>query len=184
MNNFKNSFFIATITFFIAILVTLSSQSRVEYVSLLPAVLILLVIIFIGIITDMVGVAVTVADPRAINAMAARKVFGARSSLFLLNHADKVANLMCDIIGDICGTVSGAIGTAIGIRLIIGLGGPQPLINMIILGLISALTVGGKAFFKSYAINNADNIILFVGKILDSFKLVGRIIWTRLRGEG
>lgn len=184
MNNFKNSFFIATITFFIAILVTLSSQSRVENVSLLPAVLILLVIIFIGIITDMVGVAVTVADPRAINAMAARKVFGARSSLFLLNHADKVANLMCDIIGDICGTVSGAIGTAIGIRLIIGLGGPQPLINMIILGLISALTVGGKAFFKSYAINNADNIILFVGKILDSFKLVGRIIWTRLRGEG
>ncbi|HHU92931.1 MAG TPA: hypothetical protein GXZ20_07320 [Halanaerobiaceae bacterium] len=184
MNNFKNSFFIATITFFIAILVTLSSQSRVENVSLLPAVLILLVIIFIGIITDMVGVAVTVADPRAINAMAARKVFGARSSLFLLNHADKVANLMCDIIGDICGTVSGAIGTAIGIRLIIGLGGPQTLINMIILGLISALTVGGKAFFKSYAINNADNIILFVGKILDSFKLVGRIIWTRLRGEG
>ncbi|HOA41111.1 MAG TPA: hypothetical protein PKM10_06640 [Halanaerobiales bacterium] len=87
------------------------------------------------------------ADPRAINAMAARKVFGARSSLFLLNHADKVANLMCDIIGDICGTVSGAIGTAIGIRLIIGLGGPQTLINMIILGLISALTVGGKAFF-------------------------------------
>ena len=174
---------IAILTFLIAILVTLSSQSRVQHLSFFPAVLVLMFIILAGIMGDMIGVAVTVADPKTFNARAAKKVFGAKTSLFLVNHAERVASLMCDIIGDICGTISGAIGIVIVMKIVENWGGSQSIINLITLGLISALTVGGKAFVKSYGIRNADNIIFSAGKVLAVFKLIGTSINSRLRGE-
>ncbi|MFW6021932.1 MAG: hypothetical protein ACOCQW_00220 [Halanaerobiaceae bacterium] len=183
MQNLKGSLLIAIFTFLIAILVTLSSQTRVQYVSIFPAIIILLIIIFTGIICDMVGVAATVADPRSFNARAAKKVFGARTGLYLVKHAEFVASLMCDIVGDICGTVAGAIGVVIVLRIISRWGGSQSLINLIMIGFISALTVGGKAFFKVYGIKKADDIIFFVGKILAGFRYIGTMIGTRLRGE-
>lgn len=183
MVKFKSSLLIAVLTFFIAIMVTLSSQSRIEYVSSIPAVIILLVIIFTGILSDMVGVAATVASQRTFNAKAAKKVFGARSSLFLVNHGDRVSSFMCDIVGDICGTVSGAIGMSIVLRIVSNWGGSQSLINLLMIGLISALTVGGKAYFKTYGIRNADKIIFIAGKIIASFKLIGTTIGSKLRGE-
>ena len=183
MDNIKGSFLIAIFTFLIAVLVTLSSQTRIQYVSFIPAVIILLVIIFTGIISDMVGVAATVANPKTFNARAAKKLFGARNGLFLVKHADRVASLMCDIVGDICGTVSGATGIVIVLRIINNWGGSQSLFNLLMIGFISALTVGGKAFFKTYGIRRADEIIFFVGKILAGFELVGITISSRLRGE-
>lgn len=122
MKNIKSSFMIAVLTFLLAILVTLSSQSRVQHLSFFPALLVLIIIILVGIMADMIGVAVTAADPSSFNARAAKKVFGAKTSLFLVTHADRVASLMCDIIGDICGTVSGAIGIVIGMKIVRELG--------------------------------------------------------------
>ncbi|MFP4016445.1 MAG: hypothetical protein ACLFUI_05385 [Halanaerobiales bacterium] len=183
MKNLKGSLVIAIFTFLIAILVTLSSQTRIQYVSFIPAVLILLVIIFTGILSDMVGVAATVANPSTFNARAAKKIFGARNGLFLVRHADRVASLMCDIVGDICGTVSGAIGIVIVLRIINNWGGSQSILNLLMIGFISALTVGGKAYFKTYGIRKADEIIFYVGKVLAGFELVGFTIGSRLRGE-
>ena len=119
MDNFKSSILIAVFTFFIAFLVTLSSQTRVQYVNLLTALITLVIIILIGIIFDMIGVAATVARKKTFNARAAKKVFGAKQGLYLARHGDRVASFMCDIIGDICGTVSGAIGAVIVIKIII-----------------------------------------------------------------
>ncbi|MEJ6950113.1 hypothetical protein [Natronospora cellulosivora (SeqCode)] len=164
-------------------MVTLISQTTVEYVALLPAVLILLIVIFVGIISDMVGVAATVAKRETFNAKAAKKVFGASNTLFLLNHSERVASLMCDIVGDICGTVSGAIGIVIVLRIVNSWGGSQTVINLLIIAMVSALTVGGKAFFKTYGIRKADEIIFFVGRILASFQYIARTIGSNLRGE-
>ena len=183
MENIKGSLLIAIFTFLIAILVTLSSQTRIQYVSFIPAITILLVIIFTGIISDMVGVAATVANPRTFNARAAKKIFGARNGLYLVKHADRVASLMCDIVGDICGTVSGAIGIVITLRIINNWGGSQSLYNLLMIGFISALTVGGKAYFKTFGMKKADEVIFYVGKILAGFEFVGTTIGSKLRGE-
>lgn len=172
LENLRGSLLIALFTFLAAILVTLISQSGIRYVSLVPAIIILSIIIFIGIISDMVGVAATAAEEKSFNARAAKKLFGAREGLFLVRHADRVSSLMCDIIGDICGTVSGALGVVIVIRIIDNWGGSETLINLIIIGLVAALTVGGKAFFKTYGIKRADDIIFFAGKLLAGLKLV------------
>lgn len=181
--NIKGSLLITILTFLIAILVTLGSQLQIEYVSLIPAIIILLIIIFIGIISDMIGVAATAASIKTFNARAAKRLFGAKEALFLVKHADRVASLMCDIVGDICGTVSGATGAIIVLRIITVWGGSEGFINLIVIGLVAALTVGGKSFFKAYGIKSADEIIYFVGKIIAAFILIRLVIVAKLRGD-
>ena len=164
-------------------MVTLSSQTRIQYVKFSNAIIILIVIILIGIISDMIGVAATVARKEPFNARAAKKVFAAKQGLYIVKHGDKVASFMCDIIGDICGTVSGAIGAVIVIRIVNNWGGSSTLINLIIICIISSITVGGKAYLKSYGMKNADEIIFFVGKSIASFGLLKKMVQSKLRGE-
>lgn len=179
IENIKGTLLIAVLTFLVAILVTLGSQLQIEYVSLIPAIIILLIIIFIGIISDMIGVAVTAASIKTFNARAAKRLFGAKEALFLVKHADRVASLMCDIVGDICGTVGGATGAIIVLRIIAVWGGSEGFINLIVIGLVAALTVGGKSFFKTYGIKSADEIVFFVGKVIASFTVIS----AKLRGD-
>jgi CBS domain containing-hemolysin-like protein len=183
LQNLKGSLMIALSTFFITILVTLSSQSRIEYVHFSIAIIILMLIIFTGVFSDMIGVAATAAEKEAFNAKSAKRVYGAKYGLFLLLHADRVATFMCDIIGDICGTISGAIGAIIVVKIINTWGGSLIIVNLIVLGIIASLTVGGKAYYKTYGINRANDIILFVGKILAGFGLLKKYIEGKFRGE-
>lgn len=169
LDNLRSSIIIAIMTFFIAVAVSSVSQTQVQYVSLPMAVIILLVIIIVGVLSDMVGVAATVAREEPFNARAAKKVFGAKWALYLSRNGDKVASLMCDIIGDICGTISGAVGAVMAIKLVNLYGVSNFFTSLIIIGLASALTVGGKAFFKYYGIKNSNEIIFLSGKLLASF---------------
>lgn len=182
MSNLKGSVLIALFTFLLAVLVTLSSQTHIKDVSLFLAIIILLTIIFIGIISDMVGVAATAAEERTFNAKASKKILGARQGLFLVKHADRVSSLMCDIVGDICGTISGAIGLAIVFRVVQYWNSPETFVNLITIGLVAALTVGGKAFFKTFGIKKANDIIFFAGKILAGFEAVWVVIVSKIRG--
>ena len=150
--------------------------------SLGPAVIVLLIIIFTGVFSDMIGVAATVAREEPFNAKASKKVFGAKEGLYLAKHGERVASLMCDIVGDICGTISGAIGAVIVLRIVSNFSAPQTLINLVLMGIISALTVGGKAFCKRFAIKKAEEIIFFVGRILASFKLLKNTFKEKIRG--
>ena len=183
MKNLKASFIIAIITFLIAVLVTLISQSQVHYMSLVPAMIVLISIIVTGVMSDMVGVAATVAKEEPFNAKASKKIFGAKYGLYLAQHGERVASLMCDIVGDICGTVSGAIGAVIVLRIVNNYGIQQMFINLIIIGFISAMTVGGKAYCKRFGIKKSEEIIFFAGKFLATFGYIKRVLLDKLRGE-
>jgi len=182
LDNFKASLFIALVTFIIAIVVSFISQSRVHGMSLIPAVIILLIIIFTGVFSDMIGVAATVAREEPFNAKAAKKIFGAKEGLYLAKHGERVASLMCDIVGDICGTISGAIGAVIVLRIVSNFSFPQTPINLVLIGLISALTVGGKAYCKRFAMRKSEEIIFFVGKILAFLKMIKSVFVKKIRG--
>ncbi len=166
LGNLRSSIIIAILTFFIAVTVSSVSQTQVQHVPLPMAVIILLIIIIIGVLADMVGVAATVAREEPFNARAAKKVFGAKWALYLTKNGDKVASLMCDIIGDICGTISGAVGAVMAIKLVEIYGFSNFFTSLLIIGTASALTVGGKAFFKYYGIKNSNEIIFLSGKFL------------------
>ena len=83
----------------------------------------------------------------------------------------KVASVCNDVIGDICGIVSGGMGAMVAISLSKLFNGNITLASIIVSSVISSLTVGGKAIFKTVAIKNCDNIVFIVGKIGSIFKI-------------
>ena len=92
-------------TFILSIVFSFISTNGVSNLSLIPAILILLLVILIGIAFDIVGVAVTVANEHEFHAKATKKVEGSKSSIKLIRNAPKVANICADVIGDICRSI-------------------------------------------------------------------------------
>jgi CBS domain containing-hemolysin-like protein len=165
---------VALLTFTISLLISYTFQfSLVLWVS----VLILLVILLTGIIFDIIGTAATAASEVPFHAMGADKVKGSKQAIYLIRHADKVASICNDVVGDIAGTVNGAIVVSISFILVkmvkMHFLLPDSLIGAIAIALVAALTVGGKSLGKSYAINNANQIIFSVGKVLYYLKFDG-----------
>lgn len=155
-------------TFILSIVFSFISSNAITKLSIIPATLMLFVIIFIGIIFDIVGVAVTVAKESNFNAMASRKMSGAKTSIKLIKNSAKVANICADVIGDISGVLSGAIGALISIKLTqsFGLGSN---LQFIISALVASLTVGGKAIGKGIAQKNSTQIVSIMGKTVSIF---------------
>lgn len=159
------------ITVFIATLLvsggfSLLSESILTHSGMLLAFVILLLIVALGILFDMVGVAVTAADERPFHAMASRKVFGARESIRLLRNAGKVSSICCDVVGDICGVVSGSASAAIAARVLNDFSPSWPkIITLGMSAMVAGLTVGGKAVGKTAALGNATQIVHNVGKL-------------------
>jgi CBS domain containing-hemolysin-like protein len=95
-------------------------------------------------------------------------VRGAKQAVYILRNADRVSNFCNDVIGDISGIVSGAAATFVVLELLTSLAvnsnATSTVVNVIFAGLVSALTVGGKALGKSVAISNSTSIVLMIGK--------------------
>jgi len=164
----KSALFIGLLSFFIAVLMALISQKLLDIItSVVFAFLLLLVIIVIGILFDVIGVAVTVASEKPLNARAAKKIPGAREALELVKNASKVASFCNDVVGDISGTLSGAIGAAIIYQLFAA--SPNFLASILMTAGIAALIIGGKAWGKSFALKEADQIVFWAGRILAFF---------------
>ncbi len=92
-------------TFILSIVFSFISTNGISNLSLIPAILILLLVILVGIAFDIVGVAVTVANEHEFHAKATKKVEGSKSSIKLIRNAPKVANICADVIGDICRSI-------------------------------------------------------------------------------
>ncbi len=127
-----------------------------------------MLVIFLGIIFDIVGVAVTVANEYEFHAKATKKVKGSKASIHLIKNAAKVANFCADVVGDICGVLSGAISAIISVKI------TETFeltfnIQFIISALVAAITVGGKAIGKEIANRNSTKIVHTVGIILNKF---------------
>lgn len=136
--------------------------------SLLLSLLILSAVIALGVAFDIIGTAAAAADPAPLNAKAARKIEGARRAVELVRHADQVANFCNDVVGDISGIVSGMLAALIVSRLAaVNVFGASEIYGGILLtALVAALTVGGKAWGKNFAISRSTEIIIFVGRSL------------------
>ena len=135
------------------------------------AVLVLLFFILLGIVFDMIGVAVTAADPRPFHSMAAHKEKGAREAIRLLNNAGRVSSFCNDVVGDICGIVSGTTAAVIVSQLQQSLSTKTVLLSIGVTALISGATIGGKAVGKNIAIDDCTNVVHRVAKLLHAFHI-------------
>jgi CBS domain containing-hemolysin-like protein len=170
---------ITIITFFIALFLGFFSDILSKNLNIYVSFLVLVVIIFIGILFDIVGIAIASADEKPLHAMSSRKIKGARQALILLKNAEKTTNFCNDVVGDIAGIISGATSTTIGTYLILVTTDKieflnNPLAHIFIFAIVSAfvagLTVGGKAFGKKIAIIKANDIVFFVGRVISIIK--------------
>lgn len=158
------------LTFVLAMVVSLFSKTAIENVPLPIAVFVLFLIISIGILFDVIGIAVATASVAPFTAMAAKRMKGAKQAIKLTQNTGKVSNICNDVVGDICGIVSGSAGAVICYTIISSSGTINDLVlNTIVSSLIAAMTVGGKAMFKQIAIHRSSDIVITVGRILAIF---------------
>ena len=155
------------VTIFVSGAITLISDEIMSSSGLVSSFAILLVIVFVGIIFDVVGVAVTSADEAPFHSMAARKVYGAAESIRLIRNAERVSSICNDVIGDICGVVSGSAAATIAAQLVARLSFSWPMLfGLLMSAFVSGVTVGGKAIGKTFAVNSSTSIVHFAGKVI------------------
>lgn len=159
------------ITILISGTISFLSDIIMENSSMAVAFLILLFIILVGIIFDIVGMAVASADEKPFHSMAARKVRGAQEAISLLRKAERVSSICNDVVGDICGVVSGSASATIALQILskFDFSWPQ-IVSLGMSALAAGLTVGGKAIGKSFAVNSSTQIVHAVGKIIYRLK--------------
>ncbi len=189
-NNRKKSsrsrwiFIISIWTFFLAVVFSfLSHYFLNEIQSIAASFLILLLVVFPGIIFDLIGTAAAAADIAPLNAKAARRVSGARCGVYLVKNAERVATFCNDVGGDISGIISGTLVTIIVFKLVINFSHQQAefYLGILLTALIAAMTVGGKAWGKVIAINYSTEVILLVGLVIT--KLQRPFTWVHKSGN-
>lgn len=135
------------------------------------AVSVLVAFIALGIVFDMIGVAVTAADPRPFHSMASHREKGGKQAIRLLQNASRVSSVCNDVVGDICGIVSGTTAAVIVTRLQQDFSTTSVLISIALTALISGLTIGGKALAKTIAINDCTRVVHRVALIMYALHL-------------
>lgn len=166
----RRSNWVLAITFWtliMAIIFSIITESLMENIDIFAAFLILIIIILIGILFDIIGIAVTSAKEEPFHSMAANKIIEAKYAIRLVRNAGQVSNFCNDVIGDISGIISGAAGSTIIYKIIQSYDIKNiTILNIFITALIASLTVGGKAFGKEIAISNSEKIIFNFAKVL------------------
>ena len=174
----KNIRWVVTIfvmTILISGIISLVSDEVMANSSIVVAFLILLAIIFLGILFDIVGMAVATADEKPFHSMAARKVPGAHEAIRLLRNAERVSSICNDVVGDICGVVSGSASATIAALILtnVELGWPRG-VSLMMSALVAGLTVGGKAIGKSIAVRSCTKIVHLVGRVIHGLNRVSQ----------
>lgn len=156
------------ITFILSLAMSYITTNGMSNLNIFVALLILIAVILIGVIFDIIGVAVTVAEEAEFHAKATKKVKGAKTSIKLIKNAAIVANICADVIGDVCGVLSGAISAMIAVKLTENYGLPH-FSQYIISAVVASLTVGGKAIGKNIASKKSTSIVHVVGRVVGRF---------------
>ncbi|MGM9834673.1 MAG: hypothetical protein ACI31M_02710 [Bacilli bacterium] len=155
------------LTFFLSALFTCVTSVITNNFNNIALFIILIIVIAIGIIFDMIGVAVLTSNEVTFHAKATKKIPGSKESLNLIKNSVKISSICNDVIGDICGIVSGGLSTVLTINICNNFDLSPIVTTIIITATVSSLTVGGKAVFKAIAHKKCDDITFCVGKILN-----------------
>ena len=168
--------FITGISFVLSFSITFVSEVFMRSMGLGVALIALFVLIGLGIAADIVGTAITAAEEKPFVAMAAKRIAGAKQSIWLIRRADRISNILNDVVGDITSIVSGAAGSAI-VYYLMEFGISNTLGTMLMSSTTAALIIGGKALGKHFALSRSHDVIAFVGRTIAAFSF-------RRRGKG
>ncbi len=158
------------ISLVLSLVFALLSQIILDKANLFFAVCLIIILIFVSVVADFVGVAVTACSIRPLLEQVERKTFGAKMALSIVKKADKTSSICSDVIGDICSILSGAGGVSITMQIVSSFPSVSYLVlSLLINALLASLSIVGKAVGKTYALNNSLKIVLRVGKCFSFF---------------
>ena len=169
-NRFKWLITVCIVSFILSIIMSLTSETLIPKLNIIFGILIIILFIFISIIFDMIGVAITAAEEKPFHSMASKKVKGSHHSVKLLKNSDKLASICNDVVGDVCGVVSGSAGVLVASSIAVKYNLNTTIVVLIMTALIASLTITGKAFGKTTAIKNSESITFKVGKFINFFR--------------
>lgn len=160
---------VTLLAFFISLIFSLFSESIIPNANSIIAIIVILLFIGIGIIFDMIGIAITVADIKTFNSMATKRVKGAKIAIKLIRNNEKASSFCNDVIGDICGIISGSAGVALANIIASSFNINLLVVSLLITAIIAALTIGGKAMGKATAINKSTLILFHFSRFVANF---------------
>lgn len=149
---------------------SLVSSNVLNGAGYISAFLLLAAFILIGIVFDIIGVSVTVAEERPFHSMAAHGEKSASCAMQLIRNAEKVSSVCNDVVGDISGIVSGSTAAVIVTKLCTSFDLDSMVMSLVISALVSGLTIGGKAIGKKIAINNSTQVVHSVSRVIHMVK--------------
>lgn len=160
------------LSFALTVLFSFLTEISIKSTPVYICVIVLIVLLILNIGCDMLANAIITCQPTAFHAMASNKIKGAKRAVSLCKHATKLGSIFADVIGDICGIVSGAAGTALVVYIAAKTSGNiwEIVASIGVSAVIGALTVGGKAIFKHFAIKYNKQIVFSFAKFLTFFK--------------
>lgn len=167
--NWKWVITIVIVAFTLSFLLSFVAQTFIPNFSLTLGIIITAIFILLGVLFDIIGVAVTASSEKVFHSMNSRKVRGANIAVKFKKNADKVSSFCCDVVGDVCGVISGTAAATIAILLSDKIGTNVFITTLTVTGIISALTIGGKAMGKSFAMNKSNIILYEFAKFISYF---------------
>lgn len=158
---------IIPVSFVLSVMMSYISNEALGSSGTFLSFVVLFFFIALGILFDMIGIAAASATEKEFHSMAAHRVRGAKEAVWMTRNAEKVSSICNDVVGDICGIVSGATGALIVANITAGMDGVGVvLVSLLITGMISALTIGGKAAGKGVAMAFSSRVLSICGRIL------------------
>lgn len=161
---------VLVLSFVLSVAFSIVTSSMMKSLALAWTFVVLLVIIMLNILFDLIGTAVMSAEEAPFHSLSSRRVRGASESIRIIRCAPQITSLCCDVIGDIAGIISGSATAVIVAELVIVFNWVGILPSLILTGIVSSLTIGGKAVFKSVAMLHANSIVFAIGKLAALFK--------------
>ena len=165
-----NTKWVATImpvSFVLSVVMSYMSNEALNSAGTILSFVVLFFFIALGIVFDMIGIAAASATEKEFHSMAAHRVRGAKEAVWMTRNAEKVSSICNDVVGDICGIISGATGALIVANITAGMNGAKVvLVSLLVTGLISAMTIGGKAAGKGVDIAFSSRVLAICGRVL------------------
>lgn len=159
------------LSFALTVLFSFLTEVSIKGSPVYICVIVIIVLLVLNIGCDMIANAVITCQPDVFHAMASNKIKGAKRAVTFCRNATRLGSIFADVIGDICGIVSGAAGAALVVYIAASGGTTVELIVSIgVNAVIGALTVGGKAFLKHFAMKYNKQIVFGFAKFTTFFK--------------
>lgn len=168
-SNYKWVIQTTLMAFIISLIFSFISETTIPNVNIYIGIVLVILFILIGIIFDIIGIAVASADVKPFHSMNAKKVKGSDIAVELIKNAAKVSSFCNDVVGDICGIISGSASAIISVIISTTTHINIFVVTLVTTSLIAALTIGGKALGKTFAINKSNIIIYESSKFISYF---------------